>query len=243
MYNICLYFFMFYFYSVFGWVIECIDQTIEQKRFINNRGFFIGPYCPIYGFGAAYMYLFLNRYYDDIAVLFVMAVVGTSTIEYVTSFLMEKIFKARWWDYSHMKFNLEGRICLRNSLLFGLLGIAFVYIINPTLLFVINKMPETVLIIISTILFITFMIDIITTFSIMSSLKNKLISIKKDSTYDIDKQVKEILSKNTFYLKKLFRSFPRVRLSFPTGEKILSSIYKCLDSIDPKKKKVKKQKN
>lgn len=241
MYNICLYFFMFYCYSISGWIIECLARSIELKKFVHNRGFFIGPYCPIYGFGAAYMYFFLNRYYNDPIVLFVMAVVGMSTIEYVTSFLMEKIFKARWWDYSHIKFNIEGRICLIYSVLFGILGVLFIYIINPFFLSVVRKIPEIVLIVISIILFITFLIDNILTFSIMSNLKTKLSNIKKDSTSEIDKQVREILSKNTFYLRKLFKAFPKVKLSIPTGEKILSSIHKGLDNIDILRKERKKK--
>lgn len=241
MYNICLYFFMFYCYSIFGWILECIDQTIEQKKFIHDRGFFIGPYCPIYGCGAMYMYFFLNRYYNDPITLFIMAVVGTSIIEYVTSYLMEKLFKARWWDYTHMRFNLEGRICLRNSVLFGILGVLFIYILNPAFLFVVEKIPKTNLIVISIILFITFLVDNILTFSIMSSLKNKLSNIKKDSTSEIDRQVKEILSKNTFFIKKLFKAFPKVKFSFPTGEQILVSIRKTLDNVDVLKKERRKR--
>lgn len=241
MYNICLYFFMFYFYSIFGWLIECINCTIEQKKITYNRGFLIGTYCPIYGFGAMYMYFFLNHYYNEPITLFVMAVVGTSIIEYVTSYLMEKIFKARWWDYSHMKFNLEGRICLKNSFLFGVLGLMYIYIINPPFMLIVKKIPKTVLIIISIILFITFLIDNILTFSIMTNLKLELSNIKKDSTADIDKQVREILSKNTYLKKKLFKAFPKLKLSIPTGEQILSSINSYLDNIDALRRERKKK--
>lgn len=241
MYNLCLYFFIFYIYSILGWIIECFVCSVEQKKFIHNRGFLIGPYCPIYGFGAMYMYFFLNRYYNEPITLFVMAVVGTSIIEYVTSYLMEKIFKARWWDYSNMKFNLEGRICLRNSVLFGILGLLFIYVINPFLMSIIKSIPKLVLMIISVILFISFLIDNILTFSIMSSLKNKLINIKKDVTEDIDIQVREILSKNTFYFKNLFNAFPKVKFSFPIGEQVLSSIRKTLDNVDELRKERRKK--
>lgn len=241
MYNICLYFVMFYCYSIMGWLVECISCSLNQKRFVHDRGFLVGPYCPIYGFGAMYMYFFLNRYYHEPITLFVMAVVGTSTIEYVTSFLMEKLFKARWWDYSNMKFNLEGRICLKNSILFGILGILFIYIINPAFLFVVKKIPQMVLIVISIILFISFLLDNILTFVIMNSLKNKLSNIRKDSTSDIDKQVREILSQHTFYLNRLFDAFPKVKLSFPIGEQILTSVRKTLDNINSLKKERRKK--
>lgn len=241
MYNICFYFLMFYIYSIFGWVLECFSCSILGKKLVTNRGFLIGPYCPIYGFGAMYMYFFLIDYYEHPITLFVMAVVGTSILEYITSFLMEKIFNARWWDYSKEPFNLEGRICLRNAIAFGILGLVFVYFLNPLYLSIIEKIPNLILIIVSIILFISFMIDNILTFYIMNTLKKSLLNLKKDSTSDIDKQIKEILSKNTFYLNKLFKSFPKVKFNFSIGEQVLTSIRKTLDSVDELRKERKKK--
>lgn len=241
MYHICLYFFMFYCYSILGWLVECTACSIDSKKIVYNRGFLIGPYCPIYGYGAMYMYFFLTRYRNDLITLFVMAVVGTSILEYLTSFVMEKIFKARWWDYSNRRFNLEGRVCLKNSILFGVLGIVFIYLINPAFMYIVDKIPNTVLMTISIVLFITFLVDNIVTFSIMNSLKNNLKNIRKDSTADIDNQVREILSRHTFYLKNLFKAFPKVSFSLPTGEQITASIRSALDNIDILRKERRKK--
>lgn len=241
MYRICFYFLMFYCYSIMGWIVECIVCSFHQKKLVHDRGFLIGPYCPIYGFGAMYMYFFLSRYYNDPIVLFVMSFFGNSLIEYLTSYLMEKIFKARWWDYSNKKFNLEGRICLSNCLAFGFLGIIFIYFINPVFLFLVDFIPPLLLIIISIFLFITFLLDLILSFSIMTKLKINLTNIRKDATSDIDKEVKEILSKNTFYLYKLFNSFPHVKFSFPVGEQILTSIKNTFNNFDLLKKERKKK--
>ena len=242
MYNIFFYFFMFFCYSIFGWVMECICCSINEKRFVHDRGFLIGPYCPIYGYGAMYMYLFLNRYYDDLITLFVMAVVGTSLLEYLTSYFMEKIFKARWWDYSNVRFNLEGRICLKNSIAFGILGILFVYVLNPFFLSIVDKMSQSLLIIISVICFTVFLIDNILSFTIMSKLKKNLTNIRKDSTSDIDKEVKNMLSNNKFYWRRLFNSFPKLKISLPRGEAITNSIRKTLDSFDSLRRERKKRK-
>lgn len=241
MYDVCLYFFMFYCYSIMGWIVECIACSFNQRKFVHNRGFLIGPYCPIYGYGAMYMYFFLGRYYHEPITLFVMAVVGTSVLEYLTSYLMEKIFKARWWDYSKVKFNLEGRICLKNSVAFGILGLTFTYLVNPAFLFIIKRIPSMLLIIISIFLCITFLADNILTFIIMNGLKNKLSSIRKDSTSDIDKQVREILSRHTFYINKLFNSFPKVKFSFPIGEQVLTSVRKTLDGMSFRKRERRKK--
>lgn len=222
--------------------MECICCSIKEKKFIHNRGFLIGPYCPIYGYGAMYMFFFLDKYHDDLIVLFVMSVIGTSLLEYLTSYFMEKIFNARWWDYSNCHFNLEGRICLRNSLAFGVLGVLFTYVINPFFLDVTSKISGVVLIGLSITCFIIFLIDNILSFIIMSKLKKNLISIRKDSTSDIDKSVKEMLSNNKFYWRRLFNSFPKLKISLPRGEIITNSIRKTLDNFDNLRKERKKRK-
>lgn len=246
MYNICFYFFMFYFYSIFGWLVECIKCSIDEKRFVHDRGFLLGTYCPIYGIGAMYMYFFLNRYYNEPITLFVMAVVGTSILEYVTSYLMEKIFNARWWDYSDRRYNLEGRICLENAIGFGILGIAFVYLINPAFIFIIRKIPKIILIIISLVLFMTFIVDVVLSFVIMIELRKKLTRLKKDSTTDIDQEVRRILSSNAFYFRRLFKAFPKVKFSLPFSDILNESIINALDGMDKlrreRKKKIKELK-
>lgn len=96
------YFLLFIIYSMIGWTIEVLLQFIEKKRLIN-RGFLIGPYCPIYGFGAVVMTLILDKYQDNLIILFGMSMLICTVLEYLTSYIMEKLFKARWWDYSQKK--------------------------------------------------------------------------------------------------------------------------------------------
>ena len=91
------YFLLFVFYSFLGWLMEVTQGYVRHKKFVN-RGFLIGPYCPIYGYGAISMTLLLKGYANDPIVLFVMAIVICSILEYTTSFVMEKIFKIRWWE-------------------------------------------------------------------------------------------------------------------------------------------------
>ena len=132
-YDIRVYFLLFMIYSVLGWIMEVTCKLIQYKRFIN-RGFLIGPYCPIYGCGGILITVLLNRYMSDPFVLFVMAILLCGTLEYLTSYFMEKAFKARWWDYSQRKFNINGRICLGTIIPFGILGLFISYVSNPFLL-------------------------------------------------------------------------------------------------------------
>ena len=111
-------------YAFLGWVCEDIYCGIGKRKFIN-RGFLYGPYCPIYGFGALLVIYPLLMVSKHPIVVFIFGMVLTSILEYITSFVMEKLFATRWWDYSTYPFNINGRICLQNSLLFGLMALVF----------------------------------------------------------------------------------------------------------------------
>lgn len=122
----------FVIYAFLGWVCEDLYCGIPKKKFIN-RGFLYGPYCPIYGVGALlvlYPLLFVKQYP---VLVFILGVIITSTLEYITSWVMEVLFKTRWWDYSEHFLNINGRVCLLNSTLFGIMSIVVVYIIHPTI--------------------------------------------------------------------------------------------------------------
>ena len=96
-----------------------------------NRGFLIGPYCPIYGWGYLAITILLTKYKAHPVALFVLISVVCSVIEYMTSLILEKLFHARWWDYSKRLLNVDGRICITNSVAFGALGIVALMYLNP----------------------------------------------------------------------------------------------------------------
>lgn len=90
------YILLFFVTAMLGWVMEVVCKLIQFHRFIN-RGFLIGPYCPIYGFGSVLITLLLSRYAESPVVVFLMGMIICGTLEYLTSYLMEKLFHARWW--------------------------------------------------------------------------------------------------------------------------------------------------
>ena len=163
MFEIAYIFLLFIIYSVLGYITEIIYCSIIEKRFIFNRGFFLGPYLPIYGICSVIMKYLLDVYSNDILVLFIMSFFICTIIEFITSFILEKIFKVRWWDYSKLKLNIDGRICIRNSTLFGIGGVILIKIINPLIENTINKLNYNSIIIISSILFIIFLTDLVVT--------------------------------------------------------------------------------
>jgi len=215
--SVCTYFLLFLIYAVLGWIMEVICKLIEDHKFIN-RGFLIGPYCPIYGWGSLGMTFLLNRYLDDPITLFIMAILLCSILEYATSYFLEKIFKTRWWDYSNYRFHINGRICLETMIPFGLLGLLIMYVLNPFFLSILEKIPMIFLLILTIILLMLFMIDVVVSYRIMSSLKNISSEIRTDSTEKITALVKkEILKRNKLLQKRLVQAFPKLEILYSKG--------------------------
>ncbi len=203
---------MFYIYAFLGWICEVIVALLQHKKFIN-RGFLIGPLCPIYGVGCIAIFLSLNKYANDPLVLFLLSIFLCATLEYITSYIMEKIFKNRWWDYSDMKYNINGRICLEFAVPFGVGGIVMFYGTNPLILSVLNLLSNNTLMFICIFLSIIFLIDLIFSFNVIITLKNISNTIRCDSTEIITKKVKEILKSKDLLHRRLLNSFPDMQIS------------------------------
>lgn len=210
LHTIEIYFLLFISYAFLGWCMEVTCKFIQYKKFIN-RGFLIGPYCPIYGWGALAITILLKRYMEDPLVLFVMSTLICSIIEYLTSYFMEKKYHARWWDYSNKKFNINGRICLETLVPFGILGVAIMYGTNPILFKLYNQIPQLVINILTVILFIGFIVDNIISSNIISSINvegNKLI---KDNTEEITEKIKQILRQKSWLHRRLINAYPGLK--------------------------------
>ena len=215
MQTLLLYFIYFLIYSIIGWTIETSLAMIKSNKFVD-RGFLIGPYCPIYGCGAIIMILYLTKYKNDLLTVFILGIFICSTLEYITSYLMELLFKTRWWDYSNHKFNLNGRICGQNCLLFGIGGIIVIYAIHPIIIKLINIIPKNIFITITIIILIIFITDIVFSLNVINHFKKTLsnIDLKKDSTQEFSKLVKETIYKNNkIFQKRLMNAFPDINFN------------------------------
>lgn len=172
-------------YSFFGWILESVCKTIEQRKFVNS-GFLNGPICPIYGCGAIIMILCLNTLKDNIFLLFIVSFLVLSIWEYIVGVLLEKLFKTKYWDYSHLKFNIKGRVCLKNSIFWGILGVLFIKYIHPFIETKIILIPLDILIYCNIILYIAVIVD-----TIVSSVK----TVKLDKTIkklqELENNIKE----------------------------------------------------
>ena len=212
--NVFTYFMLFFIYAILGWIIETTLVSIEKRKFVN-RGFLIGPYCPIYGFGGLAITILLKNYTKDPIVLFLMAVIICGTLEYFTSYIMEKIFKARWWDYSAKKYNINGRICLETVVPFGILGCLVMYVLNPITFKYLNMLSNSMLNIISAICLTIFITDNIVSYNVISSFTKTVKTINvgkiKDNTEEITKKVREVLIGKSFFNKRLMEAYPNLQ--------------------------------
>jgi uncharacterized membrane protein len=198
------YFSLFIIYSFIGWIMEVVWNVFTDKKLVN-RGFLIGPYCPIYGVGCLLLIFLLGRFKEQPVLLFFMSIIVCSILEYSTSYVMEKLFKARWWDYSEYKLNLNGRICAATMIPFGFLGVLVVYFINP---FISNFVPFNN--VLFYIILSVFILDFGVSFGIIENMKGTISTITKDSTEEITKMVKEKILGKSFLHKRLLRAFPYI---------------------------------
>lgn len=204
-------FLLFIIYSFIGWLTEVIFVFICEKKLVD-RGFLIGPCCPIYGCGGILINLTLTKYYDSPITLFVMAMFICALLEYITSYLLEKLFKARWWDYTQFKFNINGRICLEILGLFGILGCFIIYFVDPLLNKFLSLLSPNIINILAIIFGIMFIIDLSISLKIISNFKNATLQFRnKDNTEEITKKVKETLAQKSFFNKRLIIAFPNLK--------------------------------
>ena len=220
--TLCYYFLLFLMYAILGWIVEVINAYIQKKKFVN-RGFLIGPYCPIYGVGMLAIISLLQEYTGNYIVLFILSMTICMVLEYLTSYFMELIFKARWWDYSNKKFNINGRICLETAIPFGLGGMLIMYDINPIIVGFLNRLSDNTLLILGISLMTIFVIDLIVSFFVVIKFRNMSDKVYKDDTELMKKRVAKYLSKYSILINRLINSFPTMRVKVEGfKEKLLS---------------------
>ena len=128
-YSLLQWMLFFYIYCFFGWIIESTYVSVCTGNWVN-RGFMRGPVIPIYGTGAVIVLFAVIPFRTSPILVFIVGTVAASILEFVTGFVMERIYKVRYWDYSDKPFNLCGYICLFNSLCWGVLSILLIYLVH-----------------------------------------------------------------------------------------------------------------
>ncbi|EMS72100.1 putative membrane protein [Ruminiclostridium cellobioparum subsp. termitidis CT1112] len=200
-------------YSFIGWFCEVVFCSFLSKRIVN-RGFLAGPVCPVYGFGALFIIWLLEPVAFSLPFVFITGMAITSIIEYTTGWLLETFFGTRWWDYSNKRFNLQGRVCLENSICFGMMGVLLIEVIHPITEKLVGNIPYFYLMIIDILLFVVFIVDSIFTLNTLVNLNERLRKL-----YEFTEE----LRKNTdiqewFNEREFLKSFEKLKIIIEEGK-------------------------
>lgn len=221
----------FFVYGFSGWFLEVIFMFVTTKKLIN-RGFLNGPICPIYGFGAVILVSTLQFAKGNIILLFIGGFLLASVLEYVASFVLEKVFNTKWWDYSDLPYNLRGRICLKFSVYWGILSVVLLRIIHPFIKWVLDFIDSEIKPFLVIFLLVILSIDFIVTVWGVLKLNERLSNIheifekihenyenfkdKINLKSDLQKKYKLLLSKKTYVQNRLIQAFPKIKsIKFP----------------------------
>jgi uncharacterized membrane protein len=248
------YFLWFIAYSFLGWIYESAICSISERRFVN-RGFLNGPLCPVYGFGALASIFILDMRTDNLIVLFFAGMLIACTIEYITAVLLEKLFNAKWWDYSNYRFNIQGRVCLIGAVVFGVLAVLLIKYIHPFVGALIGQLPSWWQIVLSIVIFIFLMLDLYITVRhllVLNSrlkkmqlainqflkqyaqqageLKESLMSKFEESEF-YNERIKALISLSRFQSIRIIKAFPSLRsINYDDAWQKLKSILLGSDS-------------
>lgn len=245
MYQISLFFMKFIIFSTIGYVVEMITCAIIDKK-IANRGFMCGPIIPIYGVGSLAISYGLKPFaesYKNIIIVIILGMVVASIVEYITSYILEKIFHNKWWDYSGEKFNINGRICLKNAILFGIGTPIVLYFIDPWVKDFLLQIKDGYLIISTVIVFIIFVLDLIYSGIVAYHLRNRIIiveDLKNEKLARIPGMLEKMLKKRMKGLKKYPK---RLLKAFPNLWKINQREFEIMKKIELKEQKKKNKKS
>lgn len=171
-------FYTFLLYSFFGWIYESCLVSIKKKSLVN-RGFLNGPIIPIYGAGAVLICIILDPVSKNLLLVFLGGMVLATTLEFVTSYVMEKLFHAKWWDYSNYRYNVQGRICPLVSLFWGALSVFMTVFLKPISNSLIHRIPRRIGGILAIILMLIIVADLVLTVISTLNLNQKLTNMRK----------------------------------------------------------------
>ena len=230
----------FIIYSVLGYIIETLFGIVTKGTWESRQSFLYGPFCSIYGLGAVIMILSLQYFNQNNNRLFWGGFIVGSIIEYVVSWIGEVILNVKWWDYSNMPLNLNGRICVFFSIFWGLLGIYLMTYINPRVDRLINwiktKISTKKLKILTVIMTIFLFVDFILTgyalefFIVRKIHENNFQVVNKeraDSAYEkiySNEKLTEFINK-FWNDRKMIRTFPNLKIKDKDGNIIYFADY------------------
>ena len=164
---------IFIIYAFIGWCTEVSYAALDTGKFVN-RGFLNGPYCPIYGCGVVIVVAILTPLKENLLILFAGSFLLTSVLEYITGYILEKVFHNKWWDYSDKPFNIKGYVCLKFSIYWGLACTFIMDIVHPIIYAAIRFIPFMLGVVLLSIIMCVFAADCIITVTTILKFNKRL---------------------------------------------------------------------
>ncbi|MDE6764214.1 MAG: putative ABC transporter permease [Oscillospiraceae bacterium] len=211
-YSLYQMFHMFIFWAFIGWGIEVCWMTLETGEY-QNRGFLNMPICPIYGFGVIMVTVFFRPVSHTVIPLFIVTSILCTVFELLVGLGMEKLFGARWWDYSHERYNYKGYICIKISILWGMGCVIVIRLVQPIVEKFIDLMPVKLGLALIVLWSVLIVIDLISSICAVNKLNNRLKQIDEISKIMLMSAVKigENLSQETLDVKGKYDKFIEAR--------------------------------
>lgn len=233
------YFVEFIIFSFLGWVWETLFCSITNKRW-EKRGFLIGPICPIYGVACISGFILM----DSISVfqlpplswwqILLISFFGSAVLEYSTSFILEKLFHALWWDYSDMPLNLNGRVCLPASCGFAIAGLLLFYVIYPLFHYWGSVVPSVIFEVLALVMCALITIDLTLTLSALTDIQKKVSMFEEHINDNMTDFTENLYSNINSISKSVLSKIEKVRHKEPAQLKIYT---KLMEKIKNKKGK------
>lgn len=243
----------FFFYGFVGWCAEVAFAAVRQGKFVN-RGFLNGPICPIYGIGVSLIIALLDGYKENLVLLYLASAVLVTLLEWITGFLLEKLFHHRWWDYSGMPFNIGGYVCPLFSMIWGLACVIVVHFLHPPIRRCISWLPKWIGVLLLIVLGLVLLADLYVTVAgifkfnrrleRMEALAGDLRKVfnqigeniyqnmmegkeKQEKLKEAKEKYKALLEKSSKFDRRLLKAFPKLRSE--RHEKALEELRKYLE--------------
>ncbi len=203
-------------FSIIGLIIETTFGYLTTGVLESRKGLIWGPFCPVYGVGATILIILLGKYKDNFVKLFILGSIIGNMIEYGLSYLLEAMYGTRFWDYSYITWNLNGRICIKYSIFWGILAVLLILFVKPTIDKLINKIPNSKALNLTLILFI--IIDSLATVWAIKTYQNRVVNEYYDIEQDKQNNLKYYIENTFFSNEKMEKTFPNLRYIDESGK-------------------------
>lgn len=213
-------------FSIIGLIIETLYCYFTTGVLESRKGLIWGPFCPIYGVGAAILIIVLDRYRNNVFKLFIYGIILGSLVEYVLSFGLEAIFGMRFWEYSYIDWHLNGRIAITYSFFWGVLALLVIKLMKPVIDKIIDKITFKWTYVVEIGLIVFLIIDVLATIWAVSAYEKRVVknyyypTPKQENTSSSIIRFKNGIEETYFSNEKMLKTFPNLRVILENGEEI-----------------------